>query len=91
MIHTILIDLIKMEDVERLPDDCTNYDMAFKVTVIGDTNTGKTFLIFNEEINYKFSYNDFTNFIIKYHNRIIKLLIWDTPGAEMYRSLSLNY
>ena len=86
-----------MEGIEILPEDISNYDISFKVTVIGDSDTGKTYLIFNQTINYfdnNQNYKDrvnFSNFSIRYNNRVIKLQIWDTPGAEIYRSLNINY
>ena len=82
---------------EVLPDDYTQYDLSFKVIVIGDSGVGKSCLT-NKATNNVFedSYNatvgfEFFTFNIKMFNKIIKLQIWDTCGQELYRSLITNF
>ena len=82
---------------EVLPDDYTQYDLSFKVIVIGDSGVGKSCLT-NKATNNMFedSYNatvgfEFFTFNIKMFNKILKLQIWDTCGQELYRSLITNF
>jgi len=82
---------------EVLPDDYTQYDLSFKVIVIGDSGVGKSCLtnkathnIFDENYNATVGFEFFT-FNVKLNNKIIKLQIWDTCGQELYRSLITNF
>ena len=82
---------------EILPDDYTQYDLSFKIIVIGDSGVGKSCLtnkatnnIFEENYNATVGFEFFT-FNIKMLNKIIKLQIWDTCGQELYRSLITNF
>ena len=82
---------------EILPDDYTQYDLSFKVIVIGDSGVGKSCLtnkathnIFDENYNATVGFEFFT-FNLKLNNKIIKLQIWDTCGQELYRSLITNF
>ena len=82
---------------EVMPDDYTQYDLSFKVIVIGDSGVGKSCLtnkatnnIFEENYNATVGFEFFT-FNIKMYNKIIKLQIWDTCGQELYRSLITNF
>ena len=82
---------------EILPDDYTQYDLSFKVIVIGDCGVGKSCLTnkatkneFLEDYNTTVGFEFFT-FNIKMFGKIIKLQIWDTCGQELYRSLITNF
>ena len=82
---------------EVLPDDYTQYDLSFKVIVIGDSGVGKSCLtnkatnnLFEDNYNATVGFEFFT-FNIKMFNKIIKLQIWDTCGQELYRSLITNF
>ena len=82
---------------EVLPDDYTQYDISFKLIVIGDSGVGKSCLT-NKATKNKFeeTYNatigfEFFTFNIKINDKIIKLQIWDTCGQELYRSLITNF
>ena len=82
---------------EILPDDYTQYDLSFKVIVIGDSGVGKSCLtnkatnnVFEDNYNATVGFEFFT-FNIKMFNKIIKLQIWDTCGQELYRSLITNF
>jgi len=82
---------------EILPDDYTQYDLSFKVIVIGDSGVGKSCLtnkatknLFEESYNATVGFEFFT-FNIKINEKIIKLQIWDTCGQELYRSLITNF
>ena len=85
------------EHYEILPDDYTQYDLSFKIIVIGDSGVGKSCLtnkatknIFEEAYNATIGFEFFT-FNIKINGKIIKLQIWDTCGQELYRSLVTNF
>jgi len=73
--------------------DQGQYDLCFKIIVIGDSGVGKSCLIIRAIKNY---FEDlyaptvgfeFLSFSIKINEQIIKLQIWDTCGQEVYRSL----
>ena len=82
---------------EILPEDSTQFDLSFKMIVIGDSGVGKSCLtnkatknIFEESYNATLGFEFFT-FNIKINNKIIKLQVWDTCGQELYRSLITNF
>jgi len=82
---------------EILPDNYTQFDLSFKLIVIGDSGVGKSCLtnkatknIFEENYNATIGFEFFT-FNIKLGEKIIKLQIWDTCGQELYRSLITNF
>ena len=85
------------EEYEILPDEYTQFDLSFKIIVIGDSGVGKSCLTNNATKNiFEESYNatigfEFFSFNIKLHGKIIKLQIWDTCGQELYRSLITNF
>ena len=82
---------------EILPEDYTQYDLSFKIIVIGDSGVGKTCLSNKATKNvFEDSYNatvgfEFFSFNLKLNDKIIKLQIWDTCGQELYRSLITNF
>ena len=82
---------------EILPEDITQYDLSFKMIVIGDSGVGKSCLtnkatknLFEETYNATVGFEFFT-FNLKLNNKIIKLQVWDTCGQELYRSLITNF
>ena len=82
---------------QLLPEDYSQFDLSFKVIVIGDSFVGKSCLTLKGTKNmYESNYNttvgfEFCSFNIKFDERIIKLQIWDTCGQEIYRSLVINF
>ncbi len=82
---------------EVLPEDATNFDLSFKLIVIGDCGVGKSCLTNNAIKNvFEDAYNatvgfEFITFNIKLNDKVIKLQIWDTCGQELYRSLVTNF
>ena len=82
---------------EILPEDYTNFDLSFKLIVIGDSGVGKSCLTNNAVKNIvEDSYNatvgfEFFTFNVKINDKIVKLQIWDTCGQELYRSLITNF
>ena len=84
-------------EYEILPDDYAQYDLSFKIIVIGDNGVGKSCFtnkstknIFEDDYNATIGFEFFT-FNIKLQETIIKLQIWDTCGQELYRSLITNF
>jgi small GTP-binding protein len=80
-----------------LPDDHNQYDLSFKLIVIGDSGVGKSCLTLKAtknlfENNYSATVGfEFFTFNIKINDKIIKLQIWDTCGQEIYKSLITNF
>ena len=85
------------KDYQLLDDDYPNYDLSFKVIVIGNSGVGKSCLSIKAtknifENNYLATVGfEFFSFNIKLDDKIIKLQIWDTCGQEIYRSLITNF
>ena len=78
-------------------DETVKSDLNFKIIVIGNAYVGKSSLIdrgtknrFINDYNATIGF-DYSPFIIKYDNKIIKLQIWDTCGQEIYQSLITNF
>ena len=82
---------------EVLPNDYKDYNMSFKIIIIGDCGVGKSSLSLratkNEFIeSYKTTIAfEFYIFNIKINNLNINLQIWDTCGQEEYRSLISSF
>ena len=84
-------------DVEILSEKIKNYDISFKIILIGDSKVGKSSLIlkatkniFQQECITTAGF-DFFNFQMKIKEKTINLQIWDTGGQEAYRSLITNF
>jgi small GTP-binding protein len=82
---------------EILKEDYPNYDLSFKVIVIGNSGVGKSCLSM-QATKHKFENNylatvgfEFFAFNMKLDNKVIKLQIWDTCGQEIYRSLITSF
>ena len=82
---------------ELLPDDYIQYDLSFKLIVIGDCGVGKSCLtsrattnLFDDGYSTTLGF-EFVTFNVKINGKIIKLQIWDTCGQETYRSLITNF
>jgi small GTP-binding protein len=93
-------DTIGGEDefkIEYLPEDYAQYDLSFKIIVIGDSGVGKSCLTTKAVKNSFEEYYqatvgfEFLTFNLKLNDCIIKLQIWDTCGQEIYRSLISNF
>ena len=82
---------------EILPDDFLQYDLSFKIIVIGDSGVGKSCLTNRSTTNlFADTYSgtvgfEFLSFNVKIDEKVIKLQIWDTCGQELYRSLITNF
>ena len=80
-----------------LPNEFSDYQINFKVIIIGNSGVGKT-CITNQAIRSKFLNNyhstigmEIYSLFLKIDNKIIKLQIWDTCGQEIYRSMITNF
>ena len=77
--------------------DDENYDLIFKIVLIGDSGVGKTNILsryFNNEFSLATQSTvgvEFGSKIIKKNGKVIKLQIWDTAGQERYKSITSAY
>ena len=84
-------------NIELLPEDYAQYDISFKVIVIGDSGVGKSCLT-TQAVRHNFEefYTatvgfEFLTFNMRINNNVLKLQIWDTCGQEVYKSLISNF
>ena len=82
--------------VEILGEQYKEYDLSFKLIVIGNASVGKSCLslkaikgVFEENYFNTVGF-EFSSLHIKLNNQIIKLQIWDTAGQERYMSVNKN-
>ena len=84
-------------NIELLPEDFAQYDISFKIIVIGDSSVGKSCLTTQAvRNNFEEFYTatigfEFLTFNIRINNNVLKLQIWDTCGQEVYKSLITNF
>ena len=91
--------MTKPEDLkyEVLTEEFTEYDLSFKIIVVGDSGVGKSCLTMKGTKNhFEECYSptvgfEFFTFNIKIDDKNIKLQIWDTCGQEAYRSLITSF
>ena len=78
--------------VELLSDKVEQYDLSFKIIVIGDLGVGKSCLTSKAAMNsFEEYYHTTDSFNLKLDNTVIKLQIWDTCGQEIQRPLISNF
>ena len=84
-------------EILNVPQDYTDYEINFKIIIIGKCGVGKTCItnlatkqIFNDNYVPTIGMEIFSLFI-KLNNKTLKLQIWDTCGQEIYRSLITNF
>ena len=88
-----------LEDLqyEILTEEFNDYDLSFKIIVVGDSGVGKSCLTMKGTKNYfEECYSptvgfEFFTFNIRINDKNIKLQIWDTCGQEAYRSLITSF
>ena len=84
-------------NIEILPEDFAQYDISFKIIVIGDSGVGKSCLTTQAvRQNFEEFYTatvgfEFLTFNMRINNNVLKLQIWDTCGQEVYKSLISNF
>mmetsp|Transcript_42849 Transcript_42849/g.65800 ORF Transcript_42849/g.65800 Transcript_42849/m.65800 type:complete len:365 (+) Transcript_42849:74-1168(+) len=85
---------------KKQPEFCSNaeYDMLYKILLIGDSGVGKSCLImrFADDNYYTESYIstigvDFKIRTINFNGTVVKLQVWDTAGQERFRSITSSY
>ena len=80
-----------------IKDELTQYDMSFKLIIIGDSFVGKSCLTTRATKNFFENYYtatvgfEFFTFACKINDQNVRLQIWDTCGQEEYRSLIQNF
>ncbi len=80
-----------------LSDDLGNFDLSFKIIIVGDQGVGKSCLSIKASKNYFEEFYsptvgfEFLTFNLKVQDKIIRLQIWDTCGQELYRSLIYSF
>src|SRR5438309_1089899 len=74
-----------------------SYDFLYKFIIVGDVATGKSSLIL-QYTAHRFPYIhdstigvEFGARCVPFKNHTIKLQLWDTAGAEVFRSLTRTY
>jgi len=83
--------------IEVIPNEINEFDLNFKIIVIGNSGVGKSCLTLKAtEDLFKPDYSstigfEFRSFYVKVEDTTIKLSIWDTCGQEIYRSLIRNF
>ena len=84
-------------NIELLPEDYAQYDISFKIIVIGDSSVGKSCLTTQAvRNNFEEFYTatigfEFYSFFCKVDGKNVRLQIWDTCGQEVYKSLITNF
>ena len=80
-----------------MTDDGEDYDMIFKVVLIGDSGVGKSNLL-SRYLKNEFSYDTKTTVGVEFgakkieiDDMKIKAQIWDTAGQERYKSITNAY
>jgi len=83
--------------IETLNQELTEFELNFKIIIIGDSGVGKSCLSLRATKNvFESLYSptigfEFMTFFIKVDEKPIKLQIWDTCGQEVYRSLISSF
>ena len=76
-------------EYEILSEDYPNYDLSFKIIIIGNSGVEKEYLVPKSSSVKKFeNYNatvvlNFFSFNMRYDYKIIKLQIWQTCGRSV--------
>ena len=78
-------------------DQPTDYDMIFKIVIIGDSGVGKSNLL-SRYLKNEFSLDtkstvgvEFATQRLEIQNFKVKVQIWDTAGQERYKSITNAY
>ena len=82
---------------EIVKDENNQYDLSFKIIVIGDSGVGKSSLTTKAIKNYFDEFYsttvgfEFLTQTMKIEDKYLKLQIWDTCGQEIYKSLITSF
>lgn len=89
-----MVDELKCE---VLPENFPQYDLSFKLIIVGDSGVGKSCLTMKAAKNHFEEFYsatvgfEFLTFCVKINDKYVKLQIWDTCGQEIYRSLVSSF
>ncbi|KAK7119977.1 hypothetical protein R3I94_021713 [Phoxinus phoxinus] len=78
-------------------DSDENYDLVFKIVLVGDVGVGKTCVVqrFKSGVFLEKQGNtigvDFTMKTLEIQGKRVKLQIWDTAGQERFRTITQSY
>ena len=84
-------------EVEVLDQETNEFELSFKLIIIGDSGVGKSCLALRAtKDSFEKLYSatigfEFMTFFIRVDGKAIKLQIWDTCGQEVYRSLISSF
>lgn len=84
-------------EYEILSEEIADYDLSYKIIVVGDSGVGKSCLTMKGTKNhFEECYSptvgfEFFTFNIRIKDKNIKLQIWDTCGQEAYRCLITSF
>ena len=82
---------------EIVKDENNQYDLSFKIIVIGDSGVGKSSLTTKAIKNYFDEFYsttvgfEFLTQTMKIEDKYLKLQIWDSCGQEIYKSLISSF
>ena len=82
---------------EIVKDENNQYDLSFKIIVIGDSGVGKSSLTTKAIKNYFDEFYsttvgfEFLTQTMKIEDKYVKLQIWDTCRQEIYKSLISSF
>jgi len=89
--------MTKNLNCEIVKGSVSEFDLKFKVIIIGDSGVGKSCLLvkalqnkFSEQYNSTIGF-EFYSYDLKIDNQFIRIQLWDTCGEETYRSLVTNF
>jgi len=86
-----------LQDNEKDDQDINQYDLNFKIIIVGDSGVGKSCLAIKAIKNlYEEYYSptigfEFLTYNTNVEKKNVKLQIWDTCGQEAYRSLIKSF
>lgn len=82
---------------QMISEELAQYDMSFKLIIIGDSSVGKSSITARASKNIFENYYsatvgfEFFTLLYKVNTQNVRLQIWDTCGQEEYRSLIQNF
>ena len=102
MYKKIVYYIIVMEEHQEIDsllhmvitEDMTNFDLSYKLIIIGETGVGKSCLMlrgtkdeFREDHDVTIGV-EYGSFSLKIRDKSVKIYIWDTAGQETFQSIA---
>ena len=84
-------------NVQVIGDENVQFDLTFKIIIVGDSGVGKSCLSLRAIKNYFEDFYsptigfEFLSYNLQINDKKIKLQLWDTCGQEAYRSLITSF